>query len=80
MRLLLALGIAGLAVAGCAGTDIAHLDSDAVVVEAGLYSKEQTVWDTASEGCGEFGKVAQPLRLECLNDSCTRKHHHFACI
>ena len=80
MRHLLALGIAGLAVAGCAQTVIAHLDSDSVVVEAGLYSKEQTVWNTASEGCAEYGKVAQPIRLQCLNESCTQKHHHFACI
>lgn len=82
MKRLLAVAIVALAVAGCAEASIAisHLDVDKVTVKAGYLTPSQRVFDAAAKGCESHGKVAQPLNTECLNEDCTVKHYHFACI
>ena len=82
MRRLLAVAIAALAVAGCAEGSIAisHLDVDKVTVKAGYLTPSQRVFNVAAQGCASHEKVAQPLNVECVNESCTVKHYHFACI
>ena len=82
MRYLLAVAIVGLAVAGCAATSIgiAHLDSDKVVVKAGYKTPSQKVFDRAATGCAVHDKVAQPVSTECVDEACTVKNFHFACI
>ena len=82
MRYLLAVGIAGLAVSGCAATSIgiAHLESDKVTVKAGYKTPSQRVFDAATKGCAAYDKVAQPLSTDCVDEACTVKNFHFACI
>ena len=82
MRRLLTVGIVGLAVAGCAEASIAitHLETDEVIIKAGYLTPSQRVFDAAAKGCAAHGKVAQPISVECLGESCTVKNYHFACI
>ena len=52
MKRLLAVGIVGLIVAGCAesASVVEHLDSGNVIVKAGYLTKEQRVWSAAERG------------------------------
>lgn len=82
MKRLLAVAIAALAVAGCAeaAITISHLDVDKVTVKAGYLTPSQRVFNAAAKGCAAHEKVAQPLNVDCANESCTVKNYHFACI
>ena len=82
MKRLLAVAIAALAVAGCAeaAITISHLDVDKVTVKAGYLTPSQRDFNAAAKGCAAHEKVAQPLNVDCANESCTVKNNHFACI
>ena len=82
MRRLMIIGIVALAVAGCAESAslVEHLDSDRIVVKAGYLTEEHRVWNAAKRGCAVHGKVAQPVKMECKDESCSIKHFHFDCI
>lgn len=82
MKCLLAIGIVALAVAGCAEASIAitHVESDEITVKAGYLTPSQRVFNAAAKGCAAHGKVAQPINVECVGESCTVKNYDFACI
>ena len=51
-----------------------------MVVKAGYLTKEQRVWNAAERGCAVHGKVAQPVKVQCMDESCSIKQFHFDCI
>jgi len=80
MRAIMAIGVAALALAGCAPqAAISNLTTDQVVVVSAGDDNGAASMQTAAQGCAVHKRVAVPISRLCMDQWCFQKQVLFAC-
>lgn len=81
MRAFMALGASAVLLAACGPQPavISDINDSSVKVMAYPRTPKEAVRAEANRGCATYGKVAQPMSYQCVDEYCWTKQVLYAC-